>query len=62
MLTADPGPIHGHDGLVYRATHLAQLVLDGTTDSPLLPKEETIGILTTADEIRRQVGVTYPGE
>lgn len=62
VLTAGPGPIHGHEGLVYQAAHLAQLVADGTTDSPLLPIEETIGILTTADEIRRQVGVTYPGE
>ena len=61
-LTADPGPILGHEGLVYQAAHLAQLVADGTTDSPLLPLEETIGILTTTDEIRRQVGVRYPGE
>ena len=60
--TADPGPILGHEGLVYQAAHLAQLVADGTTDSSLLPLEETIGILTTTDEIRRQVGVRYPGE
>lgn len=62
VLTADPGPIDGHEGLVYQAAHLAQLVADGTRDSPLLPITETIGILTTADEIRRQVGVRYPGE
>nr|WP_306238417.1 MULTISPECIES: Gfo/Idh/MocA family oxidoreductase [unclassified Ornithinimicrobium] len=62
VLTADPGPIRGHEGLVYQGAHLAQLVADGATDSPLLPIKETIGILTTADEIRRQVGVTYPGE
>nr|WP_281496954.1 Gfo/Idh/MocA family oxidoreductase [Ornithinimicrobium sp. F0845] len=61
-LTADPGRILGHEGLVYPAAHLAQLVADGTTDSPLLPLEETIGILTTTDEIRRQIGVVYPGE
>lgn len=60
--TVDPGPISGHEGLVYQAAHLAQLVADGTRDSPLLPLEETVGILTTTDEIRRQVGVTYPGE
>lgn len=62
VLTGDPGTIQGHEGLVYQAAHLAQLIADGTTDSPLLPSEETIGILTTADEIRRQVGVHYPGE
>ena len=31
-------------------------------DSPLLPLDETVAILETADEIRRQVGVVYPGE
>lgn len=61
-LTADPGPIAGHEGLVYQAAHLAQLVADRTTDSPVLPLEETIRILTTTDEIRRQLGVRYPGE
>lgn len=60
--TAGPGPIRGHEGLVHQAAHLAQLVADGATDSPLLPPEETVGILTTTDEIRRQVGVRYPGE
>lgn len=60
--TIDPGPISGHDGLVYQAAHLAQLVADGRTHSPALPPEETIGILTTTDEIRRQVGVVYPGD
>lgn len=62
VLTADPGPIHGHEGLVYQAAHLAQLIADGATDSPLLPIQETVGILATADEIRRQIGVTFPGE
>lgn len=62
VLTADPGPILGHEGLVYQAAHLAQLVADGATDTPLLPLDETISILATTDEIRRQLGVTFPGE
>jgi predicted dehydrogenase len=60
--TADPGPIHGHEGLAYQAAHLAQLVADGARESPLLPLDDTIGVLTTCDEIRRQLGVVYPGE
>src|SRR5699024_10714430 len=60
--TVDPGPISGHEGLVYQAAHLAQLVADGTTDSPLLPLGETVGILTTTGEIRGPVGLSYPGE
>lgn len=62
VLTADPGPILGHEGLVYQGAHLAQLVADGATDSPLLPLDETISILATTDEIRRQLGITFPGE
>ena len=34
---------------------------EGRTESPLLPLDETVTILETADEIRRQVGVVYPG-
>lgn len=60
-LTVDPGPITGHEGLVYQAAHLAALVAEGRTDSPVLPLEETISILATTDEILRQVGVSYHG-
>ena len=55
-------PVTGHQGLCYEAAHLAALVADGATESPLLPTEETIGILSIIDEIRRQIGVAYPGE
>ena len=61
-LSYDGGPIRGHLGLVHEATHLAQLVADGRTESPLLPLDETISILETIDEVRRQLGVTLPGE
>lgn len=57
-----PGEITRSMGLCYEAAHVAQLVADGATESPLLPLDETVRILRTVDEIRRQVGVTYPGE
>jgi len=47
--------IRGHEGLCYQAAHLAGLVADGRRDSPLLPLEETVGIMETMDEIRRQI-------
>ncbi len=53
---------HGHQGLCFQASAVARLVADGATESPLLPLAETLSILETADEIRRQVGVVYPGE
>ena len=58
----EPGPIEGHLGLCHEAAHVAQLVADGATESPLLPLDETVRILRTIDEIRRQVGVRFPGE
>ena len=57
----EEGPSN-HDALVYEACHLAQLVADGATESPYLPLDETVSIMETMDEIRRQVGVVFPGE
>jgi len=31
-------------------------VADGRTESPLLPLEETVQIMKTIDEVRRQIG------
>jgi len=50
------------DALVYEACHLAQLVADGAGESPYMPLDETVSIMETMDEIRRQVGVSFPGE
>jgi predicted dehydrogenase len=58
----DANPITGHEGLCYQATAVARLVADGALESPLLPQIETLAIMTTMDEMRRQVGVSYPGE
>jgi predicted dehydrogenase len=50
------------DALAFEACHLARLVADGATESPYLPLDETVSIMETMDEIRRQVGVVFPGE
>jgi predicted dehydrogenase len=34
----------------------------GETESPLIPLEETVGIIETLDEARRQLGVRYPAD
>ena len=59
---ADVAPIRGHEGLCYEAAHLAGLVAEGRVESPLLGWDESISIMQTLDEVRRQVGVRYPGE
>ncbi|HJQ41842.1 MAG TPA: Gfo/Idh/MocA family oxidoreductase [Jatrophihabitantaceae bacterium] len=60
--TAERGPIVGHGGLVYQAAHFARLLTDGRTESPLLPLDESVAIMQTMDEIRRQIGLVYPNE
>ena len=57
----EQGPSN-HDALVYEACHMAHLVAEGATESPYMPLDETVSIMETMDEIRRQVGVAFPGE
>ena len=52
------------DGSGYRfqAAEVAHCVRDGRRDSAVMPRAETLQIMTTLDRIRTQLGVTYPGE
>lgn len=50
------------DALAYQAGHLASLVAEGRTESPLMPLDETLSIMATMDELRAQVGNRFPGE
>jgi len=61
-LSHDGGPIRGHQGLAYEAAHFASLVRSGATESPLLPWAETLAIMQTMDEMRRQIDFQLPGE
>ena len=61
-LERDRDAITGHDGLCYQAAELARCVAAGMTECPTLPPSETLAVMRTMDEIRRQVGVRYPGE
>ncbi|MCC2313911.1 Gfo/Idh/MocA family protein [Cellulomonas xiejunii] len=49
-------------GLQYEAAEVARRVAAGDTESPLMTWQGTLDVMTTLDEIRRQVGVVYPGE
>jgi predicted dehydrogenase len=44
-----------HEGLGYQATALASYVAAGRTESPLHTLDETVSILATIDEARRQI-------
>lgn len=62
VLVGPPDVVTGHFGLAYQAAHFASLVADGYGESPTLPLDDTVAVLETMDEIRRQIGVRYPGE
>lgn len=49
-------------GLQYEAAEVARRVAEGETESPLLTWQATLDVMATLDEVRRQVGVVYPGE
>ncbi len=56
----DEPPV-GH-GLRYQAAEVARCLRAGLTESPVLPLDESRSIMATMDEVRRQIGLVYPGE
>lgn len=49
-------------GMQYEALAAERLVRDGLLEGDILPIAESVAIMGTLDEIRRQIGVRYPGE
>jgi len=49
-------------GMEYQAQELERLVNEGRTSGEILPAEETVRIMECLDEVRRQIGLKYPGE
>jgi predicted dehydrogenase len=48
-------------GMQYQARYAEQLIAAGRTDSDLLPIQQSVDIMGALDEIRAQIGVSYPG-
>ena len=49
-------------GFSYEAAEFARCLVAGERESPLMPHAATLRVMETMDEVRRQVGVVYPGE
>jgi predicted dehydrogenase len=49
-------------GFQYQAAEVARRIEAGDTESPTITLENSLAVMRTMDEIRRQVGVVYPGE
>jgi predicted dehydrogenase len=54
-------PYEGH-GLRFPAIEAMRCLRAGLIESPLLPHSSTLAVMATMDEIRGQIGVSYPGE
>jgi hypothetical protein len=52
----------GPRGMHLEALAAERLVRDGILAGDVLPIAESVGIMGTLDEIRRQIGVVYPSE
>jgi len=50
------------DGLAFEAAEVARCLAAGLTQSPRHPWQDTLEVMAIMDEVRRQVGVRYPGE
>jgi predicted dehydrogenase len=49
-------------GMQHEAAEVTRCLRAGLRESPLMPLDETVAIMATMDEVRAQIGLTYPGE
>ncbi|MFB2555213.1 Gfo/Idh/MocA family protein [Herbiconiux liangxiaofengii] len=49
-------------GMQYQALEFERMLAAGELESPLLPVAQSVAIMGVLDEVRRQIGLAYPGE
>jgi len=54
-------PVNGR-GMHYQAVELELLVAAGRTTSDIMPLDQTMTVMKTLDEIRRQIGLEFPSD
>jgi predicted dehydrogenase len=52
-------PPAGGRGMEYEAAEVNRCLREGLTESPLMPLDETLAVMATMDEIRRQINLDY---
>lgn len=52
-------PYEGN-GLRFQAIEVGRCIREGLQESPVMPWRETVAVLETLDEVRRQIGLSYP--
>ncbi|HWT32506.1 MAG TPA: Gfo/Idh/MocA family oxidoreductase [Microbacterium sp.] len=56
------GRVPAGSGRQFQALELERLAASGATAGDILPPDESVAILGVLDEVRRQIGLSYPGE
>jgi len=54
--------VGAENGYAYEAAEVARRVAAGEKQSPAMTPEMTLEVMATLDEVRRQIGLVYPGE
>lgn len=54
--------VHEGGGLRHQAAEVARCLADGRLESTVMPLDESVAIMATLDEVRRQIGLVYPSE
>ena len=49
-------------GRQYQAIHVEECIAAGLTESPIMSLRESVEIMRVMDQVRAQIGVTYPTE
>ncbi|HEY8301066.1 MAG TPA: Gfo/Idh/MocA family oxidoreductase [Jatrophihabitans sp.] len=52
-------PPAGGRGMEHEAIEVGRCLSEGLTESPVMPLSETLAVMATMDEIRRQIGLDY---
>jgi hypothetical protein len=50
------------EGLRFQAAEVHRCLRAGLTESPVMPLDETLALAGTLDDIRAEIGLSYPGE
>jgi predicted dehydrogenase len=56
---AEPSELRG---MQHEASEVGRCLRAGLLESPVMPLAETVSIMATLDEVRSQIGLSYPGE
>ena len=49
-------------GMWYEAAEVVRCLREGRLESDVMPLDETVAIMATIDEVRRQIGLVYAGD